>query len=64
MEKLYSIEVIEREGDRLKVRYVGYSSKYDEWKDKSEIEVTYLKDFSQDVQAEDQPGTIRSPFSL
>ena len=36
-QKLYSVEIVETEDDRVKVHYVGYSSKYDEWKDKSEI---------------------------
>lgn len=37
-QKLYSVKIIETRDNRVKVHYVGYSSKYDEWKDKSEIE--------------------------
>ena len=33
----YEIEVVETEIARVKIRYVGYSHKYDEWKLKSEI---------------------------
>ena len=32
----------------LKVRYVDYSSEYDEWKNKSENELTYSEDFASD----------------
>ena len=41
-----------------KVRYVGYSSKHDEWKDKSEIEL------AQCDQVEDEVAAIYEPFSL
>ena len=34
---LYDIEVIEEERYKVKVHYIGYSSKYDEWIRKSEI---------------------------
>ena len=44
-QKLYSVEIIEREDDRVKVHYVGYSSKYDEWKDKSEFEFSLMSHF-------------------
>lgn len=33
----YEIEVVETEKERVKICYVGYSHKYDEWKLKSEI---------------------------
>ena len=36
-EKLYEIEVVERDGERLKVHYIGYSSDYDEWKEAADI---------------------------
>ena len=36
-ELLYSLEVLERDGARVKVHYVGYSSTHDEWKDIEEI---------------------------
>jgi len=37
-DKLYSIEVVQTDGDKVKVHYIGYSDIYDEWKDKNEIE--------------------------
>jgi len=35
---LYPIEVVQTDGDRVKVHYIGYSDIYDEWKDKNELE--------------------------
>lgn len=35
---LYPLEVIDREGDRVKVHYIGYSTQYDEWRLSSELE--------------------------
>ena len=36
-ERLYPLEVLERDGPRVKVHYVGYSSTHDEWRDIEEI---------------------------
>ena len=58
--KLYSIEIIERKDDRVKVHYVGYSSKYDEWKEKSEIKFPG----PQCDQVEDEEAVVYEPFSL
>jgi len=38
-QELFSVKVIEEQGSRVKVHYVGYSHRFDEWKDKEEIEV-------------------------
>ena len=37
--KLYDIEVVEEdlENDKVKIHYVGYSDKYDEWRCSDEI---------------------------
>ena len=35
--RLYDIEVLEEEEYRIKIHYVGYSSRYDEWIRKSEL---------------------------
>ena len=43
-DQLYPIEIIssdseeQRNGDRVKVHYIGFSDHYDEWKDIEEIE--------------------------
>ena len=41
--RLYNIQVIEEEQYKVKVHYVGYSSKYDEWIRKSQIQYTPLR---------------------
>ena len=35
--KLYDIEIVDEDGPNVKVHYVGYDEKYDEWKPKSQI---------------------------
>lgn len=35
--QMYEIELVETEKERVKIHYVGFSHKYDEWKLKSEI---------------------------
>ena len=37
--KLYSVEIVEEEEDRVKVHYIGYDSAHDEWKKKEELEI-------------------------
>ncbi len=34
---LYSVNVVERELDRVKVHYCGYSSRFDEWRDVDDV---------------------------
>jgi len=36
-DKLYPIEVVERQGSRVKIHYVGYNDDNDEWREFSEI---------------------------
>lgn len=36
-DKLYEIEIVAEDGPRVKVHYLGYESKYDEWKLKDEV---------------------------
>lgn len=43
-EKLFAVEVLQVENDRVKVHYVGYGEEYDEWKDQSEIETILGED--------------------
>ncbi len=35
--KLYPIEVLERDGGRVKIRYVGHSSIHDEWRSEEDV---------------------------
>ena len=34
---LYLVEVIEKVGNRVKIRYTGYGSEYDKWREKKDI---------------------------
>ena len=36
-EKLYPVEVVEREDNRVKIHYVGYDSSHDEWHEYDDI---------------------------
>ena len=36
-EKIFPIEIVGKEGKKVKVHYIGYDNKYDEWKDEEEI---------------------------
>lgn len=47
--KLYDIQVVAENGTQEKVHYIGYDSKYDEWKPWSEIVHTKPEFCSQDV---------------
>ena len=35
---LYPVEVVETEGTRMKIHYVGYADKHDEWREAEEVE--------------------------
>ena len=37
-DELFSIEILQREDQRVQIHYIGYDEKYDEWKDETEIE--------------------------
>ena len=37
-DELFPIEVLQQEDQRVQVHYIGYDTKYDEWKDEAEIE--------------------------
>jgi len=56
---LFSVKIIEKEDTRVKVHYIGYSNKFDEWKDESEVEVLHSKKLS----VVDESTTYK-PFSL
>jgi len=43
-DKLYPVEIVGRDGDRVKVHYIGYSSQYDEWRLSSDLETLKIKD--------------------
>lgn len=35
--KLYPISIVERDGSRVKIHYVGYNDGYDEWREVGDI---------------------------
>ena len=37
-DRLYKVKVLQREKDRVKIRYIGYSNQHDEWRDVDELE--------------------------
>ena len=55
---IYPIEVVDEDSTRYKVHYVGYSSSYDEWKEKGDI-VSITEDSE-----EPEPTTVIERFSL
>lgn len=59
-ESLFPIRVIDEDSERYKVHYVGYASKYDEWKGKDEI--IDLDNYDNDDQELENTYTVR--FSL
>ena len=36
-EKLFSVDIIEKEASKVRVHYIGFSSEYDEWKDAGKL---------------------------
>ena len=36
-DKLYAVEVLEKDENRVKIHYVGYSTVHDEWRDVEDI---------------------------
>ena len=66
-DKLYPVEVIEKEDRRVKVHYVGYSTKYDEWREESDLEPVNTSETSQGAASSEDmtcDGCSFEPFSL
>ena len=61
-QKLFSVEIIEKEESRVKVHYIGYSNKFDEWKDESEVKVT--EEVLENNESSEETATAYRPFSL
>ena len=49
MEKVYPVEIIEWQSDRVKVHYVGFDNCYDKWKHENEVEVLGLSSVDTDM---------------
>lgn len=65
-DRLYPIELVETDGDRVKVHYVGYSDIHDEWKDKTELEDFTTATSSATAESSDTSSTTLSyqPYSF
>ena len=58
-DKLYRLRVLEEdnEGERVKVRYIGYGSEHDEWREKGDIVVLDDADSCCNEECDDIPVT-------
>ena len=68
-DKLYRVRVVEEDGDRFKVHYIGYSKNENEWKTRDELVLLQDGDGPQDeaITSEDIADTLCTvcqPFSL
>lgn len=67
-DKLFPVKTVEKEDKRVKVHYVGFSTKYDEWRDESELESLYTSETSQETASSEEDtvcdGRSFEPFSL
>ena len=59
---LYKIRVVEERGDEVKVHYVGYGRKYDEWKKRDELVV--LDDESAESREDSDDEKAYVPLSV
>lgn len=66
-DKLFPVEVVEKEDKRVKVHYVGFSTEYDEWREESELESVYTSETSPEAASLEDAvcdGCSFEPFSL
>ena len=56
------MDVTERDSDRVKIHYVGYSEDYDEWRKEEELES--LEGQSEGQSDDDSAGSPYQPFSI
>jgi hypothetical protein len=62
--QLFPVRVLEREENRVKIHYVGYTSTHDEWREVSELE--YLQGDAEDQESQGSvpPQAAYQPHSL
>ena len=64
----YRLEIIEEDAensDRVKVRYIGYSSKYDEWRTRNEIvELSGRKSAEINLEIRNQGRNLEISYAL
>lgn len=64
-DELYKIRVIEEKGEKVKVHYVGYSKKYDEWKRREDLVVLDDGNDDESSHSEDENDDSRyAPLSM
>ena len=66
---LFSVKIIEEQGSRVKVHYIGYSRSYDKWRNREEIELLDLEvalesEVPQGMESDAIAATRYNPFSL
>ena len=61
--KLYPISVVERDGSRVKIHYMGYNDSYDEWHEVSDI-VSPSPEHSSPPGSSQTAQPIQQPYSL
>ena len=62
--KLYPISVVERDGFRVKIHYVGYSDCYDEWRQVGDIVSLSPEPSTPPSGGSQTPQLIQQPYSL
>ena len=62
-DQLFPVKVVDKDdsGKRIKIHYVGYSTKYDEWRDECDLEPINEADSSEETECD---GFSFEPFSL
>ena len=64
-DKLYPIEVVERNGSRVRIHYVGYDNSADEWREQTDIiSLTSTNNSSTNNNTITINNTIIQPYSL
>ena len=67
-DNLYPVKIVQKEGDKVKIHYIGYGKKYDEWKDQCDVELITGDEVSQcesAIQEQDElPVQVYKPYSL
>ena len=67
---LFPIKVLQKEGDKVKVHYVGYDKKYDKWKNQCDIEaitedvVSQPESIQNEREADIDNSIVYKPYSL
>ena len=62
-EELFPVRVVEKEENRVRVHYVGYPSKYNEWKEVAELECLEADTEEQEVEGIQKLSAFQ-PYSL